>query len=163
MLLGYLIYLHSMQCTILTQTVDTLAILKDEIDSVADEIGGVLRGVPWPTCSIVSSGEFLISLQAAKLKLHDAKGVIEEQKQSNLRLGSQLEKKYQALARQALNFNANTQRNNQVDCPLSDKVKSMPSDDTFWDFGSVTHPNEPWVIDPKVQLGTTLQAKLPKW
>lgn len=38
-------------------------------------------------------------------------------------------------------------------CPDLNSVRSLKLDDPFWDTGDLTHPNEPWAVDPDTKLG----------
>ncbi|KAH9809128.1 hypothetical protein DFH28DRAFT_1187570, partial [Melampsora americana] len=66
---------------------------------------------------------------------------------------AELKKKFKTFERQVSAFNLSYRNRQPIDCPTFDEVKAMAIDNSFWDFGGMTHPEEPWACDPKVQEG----------
>ncbi|KAH9807646.1 hypothetical protein DFH28DRAFT_914048, partial [Melampsora americana] len=64
-----------------------------------------------------------------------------------------LKKKYLTFQRHVLAFNTAFPGPNPIDYLTFDEVNVMPIDHPFWDFGRLTHPQEPWAVDPRVQDG----------
>ncbi|KAH9809610.1 hypothetical protein DFH28DRAFT_904324 [Melampsora americana] len=126
---------------------DTLTIIEEQIDLLIDELGSdEFRNVPGANSNL---GRALIRLQVSKGRLYEAKvGVLEEAKQE-----SQLRKKFVTFERQVLAFNGSFPDATPMECPEFNEVKSTPIEDRFWDFGRLTHPEEAWAKDVKLQDG----------
>ncbi|KAH9813418.1 hypothetical protein DFH28DRAFT_1174003 [Melampsora americana] len=69
-------------------------------------------------------------------------------------------KKYKSFQRQVVNYLRSFPRHTPIACPTLEEVKSIPITDTFWDFGALTHPNEPWATDIKTQEGITAHLEM---
>ncbi|KAH9822317.1 hypothetical protein DFH28DRAFT_882242 [Melampsora americana] len=121
----------------------SLLLLEEEIDEVVDELGAQeFRNIPGASSA---RGRGMIRIRVSKGKLYEAKvGVLEEQKQANMRAG---------ITRQVLAFNTSFPGPNPIECLTFDEVKGTSIDHPFWDFGQITHPQEPWAVDPRVQGG----------
>lgn len=66
---------------------------------------------------------------------------------------SELRKKYVTFERQASLYNDSIPDQIPIECLDFDQVKSTPIDDQFWDFGRMTHPEEAWATDERLQDG----------
>lgn len=62
---------------------------------------------------------------------------------------AELRKKFRNFERQNTAF----PRAHPIHCPTFEEVKTSPIADSFWDFGQLPHPEEPWASDQKLQEG----------
>lgn len=69
-----------------------------------------------------------------------------------------LRRKYRSYMRHAISYNSEFEPNPDIPCPTLKEVEGMEIGHPFLDCGSLTHPLEPWAIDPKTQEG--IQAVL---
>ncbi|EGG13217.1 uncharacterized protein MELLADRAFT_86737 [Melampsora larici-populina 98AG31] len=121
---------------------NSLTLIEEEINSVISELGAEeFRNIPGAASA---HGKSVIRIRVSKGRLYEAKvGVLEESKQANLRA---------AYERQVSGHNKSFPRK-QIECPEFEDMKSLPIDDSFWDFGHLTHPEEPWATDSRLQDG----------
>ncbi|KAH9810643.1 hypothetical protein DFH28DRAFT_1085577 [Melampsora americana] len=124
---------------------NSMLLVEQEIDEVVDELGAEeFRNIPGASSP---QGRGMIRIRVSKGKLYEAKiGVLEEQKQANMRA--------------VLAFNEAFPGPNPIESLSFDEVKGISIDHPFWDFGHLTHPQEPWAVDPRVQDGIKAHLNL---
>ncbi|KAH9823186.1 hypothetical protein DFH28DRAFT_880646, partial [Melampsora americana] len=64
-----------------------------------------------------------------------------------------LKVKYNTFERNVKKFNIDFPTNEPIVCPPFDEMKSLSLADRFWDMGQLTHPDQPWAVDPDTQDG----------
>lgn len=66
---------------------------------------------------------------------------------------SELRKKFVTFESQVSAFNSSFENETPIECPDFNEVKSSSIEDRFWDFGQLTHPEEVWATNVKLQDG----------
>lgn len=61
--------------------------------------------------------------------------------------------KYKTYNDQVETFNNRYRRQRITSCPPLEELKRIDFEDAFWNDGFLTHPNEPWAVDPTTQEG----------
>jgi hypothetical protein len=64
-----------------------------------------------------------------------------------------LKKAWQVYVQRAKTFNSEFFPEHVLATPDLDKVKRIHLEDSFWNMGQLTHPDEAWEVDPNVQKG----------
>lgn len=67
-------------------------------------------------------------------------------------------KKWKTYNTKVTDFNSRFKPRPKLQCPNLDETAKLPITDPFWDFGALTHPEEPWAVDKNTQDG--IQAYL---
>ncbi|KAH9808954.1 hypothetical protein DFH28DRAFT_907170, partial [Melampsora americana] len=147
-----------------------IAFLEEEVERVSMELGGdMFRNIPDASDP---SGRLLIQVKVAKSKLYEAKvGIVELSKKWETgtsiqdRMKSLMTTKQKAFKTKWKTFHDLVEKYNMsypgnnplINYPL-DEAKALPLDDTFWNFGHLSHPDEDWATDADTQKG--IQAYL---
>ncbi|KAH9807770.1 hypothetical protein DFH28DRAFT_937473 [Melampsora americana] len=147
-----------------------IAFLEEEVERVSLELGGdMFRNIPDASDP---SSRLLIQVKVAKSKLYEAKvGIIEllkkwetgtsmQDRMKGLMTTKQkaFKKKWKTFHDLVSKYNVSYPSDNPLINYTLEECKALPLNDTFWNFGHLTHPDEDWATDPDTQKG--IQAYL---
>ena len=84
-----------------------------------------------------------------------SKGTNVQAKMNHLRIlkSAKLRRKHSTYTRLAHNYNERFGPNVPLPTPTLKEVEQMDITDRFFDCGHLTHPREPWAVDPRIQEG----------
>ncbi|KAH9815174.1 hypothetical protein DFH28DRAFT_1082487 [Melampsora americana] len=129
---------------------NTMVQLEEAMDNVTSKLGTVefleLTGVT------DARAKPLIKITVAKGRLIEAKsGVLEHRRRAGT--ARELRRKHSTYNRLAGNYNAKFAPNEPLSTPTLMEVERMEITDPFFNCGNLTHPQEPWAVDPRTQDG----------
>ncbi|KAH9823027.1 hypothetical protein DFH28DRAFT_880781, partial [Melampsora americana] len=129
---------------------NTMVQLEEAMDNVTSKLGTVefleLTGVT------DARAKPLIKITVAKGRLIEAKsGVLEHRRRAGT--ARELRRKHSTYNRLAGNYNATFAPNEPLATPTLMEVERMEITDPFFNCGNLTHPQEPWAVDPRTQDG----------
>lgn len=64
-----------------------------------------------------------------------------------------LKAKYNLFERNVTKFNNDFPDDDPILCPQFEDMKRLSLEDSFWDIGQLTHPDQPWAVDKDTQEG----------
>lgn len=57
-------------------------------------------------------------------------------------------------------YNETYDPNDSIVCPNLERVHKMDIEDSFWNIGNLTHPDEDWAVNPATQTGIQAYLKV---